>query len=81
MALKRVCDVCRTEKDVITTSITYDRKLDAAGSLDDEYMSYDICYKCYSNVLKTALYEMGYDCCRSPYEIGEYIIDNIKDKI
>jgi hypothetical protein len=37
MAIKRICDICGTDENVTITSITYDRKLDAAGSMDDEY--------------------------------------------
>jgi hypothetical protein len=66
---------------VTITSITYDRKLDAAGSMDDEYETYDLCYICYNRVLKQTIYEIGSELGLTLYEVGECIIDNIKFKL
>jgi len=52
-----VCDVCGTQKDVQRVSFSYDRRADAAGSVEDVYETFDLCCKCYLKALKAAVKE------------------------
>jgi hypothetical protein len=56
VAIKRVCNICGTDKNVITTIFAYNKKINSTGSVDDEYKNFDLCYKCYSHILKLTVY-------------------------
>lgn len=58
MATIKICDVCGTRQDVQTKHYWVNRKMDAAGSMDDEYESFDLCAKHRELVIESALNEL-----------------------
>ena len=57
------CDGCKRkipEDDVCTISGVYDRAMDAAGSMDDETASIDLCAKCAQKTIE-ALRQNGFN--------------------
>lgn len=46
MATIRICDVCKSQDDVSNCAYWVDRRMDAAGSMEDDYDSFDLCLKC-----------------------------------
>lgn len=49
------CDLCASPDDVgdkRRISVFVDRAMDAAGSMEDEYDSFDLCHACAVRVLK-----------------------------
>jgi len=50
-----VCDLCNTRQNVERHSWTIDRKLDAAGSMDDVFVNVDLCLKCENRLLKRVI--------------------------
>ena len=52
MATILVCDVCDTRKDVKRHSWSIDRKMDAAGSMENISVAVDLCLKCENRLLK-----------------------------
>jgi hypothetical protein len=49
MATIKICDVCKSQDEVTNCAYWVDRRMDAAGSMDDEYDSFDLCIQCRLN--------------------------------
>ena len=48
----KICDICKDRKrDSVRYSYAYDRRMDAAGSMSDEWETYDICAQCLATIL------------------------------
>jgi hypothetical protein len=53
----KVCDVCKDKnKEAHVKSFFIDRKMDASGSMSDEYETMDICNDCKLDIYKSVLY-------------------------
>jgi len=52
----KICDICKDRtKEAARFSFTYDRKVDAAGSMSDEWETYDVCAQCLATILMRTL--------------------------
>jgi len=58
MATILVCDVCDTRKDVVRHSWPIDRKMDAAGSMENISVAVDLCLKCENRLLKKVIEDL-----------------------
>jgi len=48
----KICDICKDRtKEATRYSYAYDRKMDAAGSMSDEWETYDLCAQCLATIL------------------------------
>lgn len=59
MALIRECDRCKSTKDVERKEFYIDRKMDAAGSMEDETEGYDLCKNCIILLYEKTVLEMA----------------------
>ncbi len=50
-----ICDICETRDNVKRVWLPYDRKMDAAGSMDTVGEYFDLCPTCHLNCLQVIL--------------------------
>lgn len=59
-----VCDVCRTEENVETLTLTVGREMDAAGSMDNVHRTFDLCASHRLEFLSECISWLHYDDVR-----------------
>lgn len=74
----RICDICDSKNRVNSVYLPYDRKTDAAGSMEDIGESYDLCERCELRILKSVFHKRYKN---EVFNINVDIIDNIKRRI
>ena len=52
-----ICDVCETRKNIKTRSFFVDRRMGPAGSMENEFETFDLCPSCFSTYLHNTLKE------------------------
>ena len=75
-----ICDICETRDDVNRVSFCYDRKTDAAGSMEDVCEVFDLCNKCELSVLRRAIALYKKSKKIDGYEFNKEIIKIVKEK-
>lgn len=81
MAKIIICDICNTDKNVITKHFTVGSEVDAAGSLDDIQWSCDICLNCYIKQLESAIDPYYHRSFEDKAKFNKYLTKRIESKI
>jgi hypothetical protein len=55
------CDKCGKECKFDSIWAKIDRKMDAAGSMDDDHVRVDLCDKCMHTIMKILVQKMDFD--------------------
>jgi len=76
-----VCDVCQTKEGVEKVWLPYDRKMDAAGSMEDVGETFDLCCKCYLRVLRFRVLQEARTGRIDKWAFNKKLIEDIKGKI
>ena len=76
MTSKLHCDICDSVNNVEQHYFVYDRKVDAAGGMEDLGELYDLCTTCHRNVL--SIYVKAIAC---KHTVNQELINIIKAKL
>ena len=72
----KICDICLSrERESVRKSYAYDRKMDAAGSMDDLWETYDLCMECECKVVVNVLTKESPDL----FDRNKLLISEIKE--
>lgn len=81
MATINICDICHTSKDVTLVYFCNDRKMDAAGSMDDEGETFDLCPNHRAEVCEATLVRLMEKYKIHKHEKNQLSIDIIKRRM
>jgi len=76
-----ICDICGTRKDVQKVWFPYDRKMDAAGSMENVGETFDLCCKCYLKVLKSVILKEAEIGRINEWTFNKELIEDIRNRI
>ena len=79
MAQITICDICRTRENVNRITLTYDRSMDGAGSMDDDCECFDLCEK-HELAAYKRLIKKRYSVAER-YEFNDNLINEIREEI
>ena len=72
----KICDICGERTDN-TVSYVYDRRMDAAGSMEDVCFTRDLCFRCELKMIKIAINKYLGSSKTARYEFNKILADLI----